>query len=502
MKHKTLTTWSLASVVMALGCAPVPEVDDDDTDSPEVIIGHNDLQLVGPQGGNVPARYAPLYPLVGQIHRYYVSEGNIQSKTCTASYLGRGIAMTAGHCLDAPTSEVRDRVCPGVLVSWGSVAGAPSTLRSACQRVLRARNDRAGTDYAFFEVFPPPTGELAVNLTAGASSASPTRGTMLSHPDGDPLSWSGTCALTTPYGSIFPHQCDSEGGSSGAPIFDDATLRVVGINLGTDAGLLNYGRFVSATPLAGLLSVASNQGSGVAVVTASTTLSCGPTGSVVVQDDRVARMTACNGLRSCTVTPEIPAGCRLLSTQAQYRCVPGGALQGVATNNAANPQLTMSCSVGGVAPSSFWTLFASEEGSPAITCDGPLGHDELTAPRAMTGLACRGDYCDSVAGQCPTTDRVPLTGASSWTTSFSEENPLKTCAAGAYVTGLRCSGSYCDNLALQCSPSTRPWGRCALQPSVSDEQESRTCPAGSFVAGVQCTGRYCDNLSMYCCEPG
>lgn len=500
--HAPAAPAALAALALlcAPGCAPSP--DELAAAAQPVIVGANDYRLVGPLGpGGIPTRYEPLYPSIGQLLRHYASASasGVSSKTCTVSYIGRGVALTAGHCLDAPSSEVRDVTCPGVVVNWASIAGAPATLTSACQRVLRARDDTAGTDYALFEVFPPPTRALAVDTAMGASSPGGGRATLFSHPKGAPLTWSGTCALTTPYGSIFPHQCDLEGGSSGAPILDDDNLAVVGIVLGDDAGILNYGRYLSATPTADVYNGRAAQAAGITVVSASTTFNC--SGASVSRDDGLALMQAHNGYRARAVTPPPMPGCAFASTSVRYQCGGIGSTYAVGTNNAASPFVTLSCPTGAAEEPPFWTLFASEEnGGPATSCQGPLGHIDLPRPRAVDGVACRGSYCDAVSVRCPSSERAPITGAPFWTASFSEESPQRNCPAGYYVTGLKCTGSYCDNLSLQCAASSRPWGACTLLPAFSEEQTGyRTCPAGTSLAGVRCTGRYCDNLSLYCC---
>ena len=482
-----LTLGAFAS--LPLGCAPP---DDDAATAQPVIVGRNDLTFVGP-AGSVPSRYDGLYPAIGHFRRRY--PGGYSG--CTASYIGRGVAMTAGHCFDAPTSEARDRLCHGTDVEWALIQGFDPLFRSTCQRVLRMKDDNAGTDYAFFEVYPPPTRSLAVDTATGSSRAGGGRATLFSHPSNRALMWSGTCAITTPYGSIFPHQCDMEGGSSGAPILKDDTLEAVGINLGDDAGLLNYGRFLSATPAASILSERASWG-GVTITSARTTQRCGA--SLLTSDHTYASIRAANGLRSATVAAAVSPGCSLASLSVSYQCGGAGATYGAGTNNDAVRAVTLACPSGLAEPPPYWSSFVSEENaSPATSCDGWLGDGEASPPRAIDGVACRGGYCDDVSVRCPRDGRTPLTGASFWTAYFSEEQPARFCPAGSYVTGLRCSGSSCDNVSLQCTPSSRPWATCVQLPAFSDEQGSSTCPAGTRVVGLRCTGRYCDNLALTCC---
>ena len=486
--HPLLTLGALAAIVP--NCAP-PDEADTTSEAQPVVVGTNNLTYVGP-AGNVPARYDGLYPAIGHFRRRH--PGGYSG--CTASYIGRGVAMTAGHCFDAPTSEARDRLCHGTDVEWARIEGRGGLFRSTCQRVLRMKDDNAGTDYAFFEVYPPPTRALAVDTATGSSRAGGGRATVFSHPSNRALMWSGTCAITTPYGSIFPHQCDTEGASSGAPILKDDTLEVLGMNLGTDGGLLNYGRYLSATPAATALAERASWG-GLTVTSARTTLRCG--GLLRVSDDTHAVIRAVNGLRSAAVTAAVSPGCTLASLSVSYQCGGAGATYGAGTSSDAVRAVTLSCPSGLAEPPPYWSSFVSEESaSPAATCDGWLGDPEQP-PRAIDGVACRGDYCDDVSVRCPRDNRTPLTGAPFWTAYFSEEHPARFCPTGSYVTGMRCSGSNCDSVSLQCTPSSRPWGTCTQLPAFSEEQGAATCPAGTRVVGLRCTGRYCDNLALTCC---
>jgi hypothetical protein len=479
---------------LATSCAP-PDATDLSTATQPVIVGHDDLTYVGPSG-SVPSRYNGLYPSIGHFRKRDINDQGAHYTGCTASYIGRGVAMTAGHCFDAPTSEARDKLCHGTDVEWALIEGQGPLFRSACQRILRAKDDDAGTDYAFFEVFPPPTRALTLDTSMGRTSPGGGNATLFSHPDNRSLMWSGTCPITTPYGSIFPHRCDMEGGSSGAPILRDDTLAVVGINLGDDGATLNYGRFLGATPAATVLSERAAWG-GVTVTSARTTQRCGAV--LQSRDDTYAFIQTYNGLR--TVSAGLPAssGCSFASVSVSYQCAGAGSVYNAGTNDTTRPFVTLSCPSGLTEAPPYWTSFQSEEhGGPATTCDGWTGNHEPTL-RAIDGVACSGSYCDNVSVRCPGTIRAPITGAPFWTAFFSEEQPARFCPAGSYVTGLRCSGSNCDNISLRCAPSSRPWGTCTQLPAFSEEQVSSTCPSGTHVTGMRCTGRYCDNIALTCC---
>ena len=215
----------------------------------EKIIGTNDLTPVKQDGANIPAKYAALVDAFG-----------VLSVGCTATHIGNGIVLSAGHCFSA-TSTRKDNVpCAGKTVKWGVRVDKASYLTSKCETVLAMEQSDA-RDYAIFRVSPVPTATVAID--AARRPALNTTLTIFSHPQLRPLEWSKTCPLLDAsaggWGADqFTHQCDTEGGSSGATILDDSTLKVVGIH---DGGLMpwNYGTYLSDTPIAELLTVATEE---------------------------------------------------------------------------------------------------------------------------------------------------------------------------------------------------------------------------------------------------
>lgn len=207
------------------------------------IIGDNDLVPVAQDGSNIPERYRGLIDAFGEI-----------SMGCTATHLGDGLVLTAGHCFDAPATRTEHLDCAGITVDWGVRAGAAGYLTSRCEDVLVAElnGDR---DYAIFRVSPAPTAKVEVAATSQPALGSSL--TIFSHPQLRPLEWSQTCTLQGADNAgrgvdEFSHQCDTEPGSSGAAILSDVTLAVVGIHDGGRAPW-NYGTYLSQTPLSELL---------------------------------------------------------------------------------------------------------------------------------------------------------------------------------------------------------------------------------------------------------
>ncbi len=215
----------------------------------EKVIGTDDKIIVDGEGLNIPARYRPLLNAFGLL-----------SMGCSATHVGNGIAITAGHCFNAPTTKAFDRPCSDT-VEWGYRKNATVNLTSNCIRILEMQtNDN--TDYAIFKVDAVPSVKVLVDL-----DTRPQHGIDLDifgHPQARPLEWSPAGSRSTPPcrlvvnaqadggfdgTDMFNHQCDTEPGNSGSSILDDATLKVVGIHNG---GLTpwNYATYLIDTPLA------------------------------------------------------------------------------------------------------------------------------------------------------------------------------------------------------------------------------------------------------------
>ena len=208
-----------------------------------LVIGEDDRQIVDAKWLDANPRYRALVDAIGILKR---TDGS----TCTASYIGGGLAITAGHCVDADSSERRNLPCDNISIQWGFRNDAAPYLTSKCVRVLAARQ-LIPYDYAILEVSPLPRAEIRAVHNAGSSSGVTTPGIMLSHPGGRPLIWSGKCYLP-PYAIAVAHECDSEGGSSGALILEEKFLLAVGIHYG-HSGLLNSAIYLAHVPVGDIM---------------------------------------------------------------------------------------------------------------------------------------------------------------------------------------------------------------------------------------------------------
>ncbi len=248
MQASTKTFLALALLGFGAGCANA-DVETEIVQSTEQakVIGTNDFVVVKGDGANVPAKYRPVLDAVGHM-----------SMGCTATHIGNGIVVSAGHCFRATSVRKNNFACPNVTVRWGLRADSPSYLTSTCTTVLAAQQSR-DIDYSIFKVSPVPAAEVAVDYAA--RPAIDTTLTIFSHPRSRPLEWSQTCLLKPAssggWGADqFSHQCDTDPGSSGATILDDSSLAVIGIHDGGTSAW-NYGTFLADTPLGEILDAAA-----------------------------------------------------------------------------------------------------------------------------------------------------------------------------------------------------------------------------------------------------
>jgi hypothetical protein len=201
--------------------------------SQEKIIGENDLLPVNGDASNLPKNLQPLASAVGQLN-----------VGCTATHIGNGLALTAGHCVSvSPRSSSSS--CRSLGIVWGNRGTQPTLSVSKCLQIVE-RKYTGGLDFALLKIENPPSTFIPVETENPQSSRFVT---MLSFPRMRPLEWSKNCEIRE-YNNPslatlkFFHDCDSESGSSGAAIIDQQTLKIVGIHGGA-GDEFNYGMFSS-----------------------------------------------------------------------------------------------------------------------------------------------------------------------------------------------------------------------------------------------------------------
>ena len=221
----------------------------------EKIIGENDLVLVNAEGTNVPLRYRNLINAFGKL-----------TMGCTATHIGFGYVLTAGHCFWAPPTVQKDLDCSDQKIEWGLRDGKEPYMTSQCEKIVIEQMDNQN-DYAILKVSPVPPVAIAPELNRRAAIGDTL--TIFSHPNELPLHWSRMCGVEKVQHSDLPekslkHKCDTNPGSSGATIINVLSMKVVGIHDGGIGGLssvvpnpeldpmytgLNYGTFIMNSPL-------------------------------------------------------------------------------------------------------------------------------------------------------------------------------------------------------------------------------------------------------------
>ena len=155
----------------------------------------------------------------------------------------------------------------------------------------------------------------------------------------------------------------------------------------------------------------------------------------------------------------------------------------------------------------YWTEWHSEETIPPAVCE----YGDL-----ITGFGCSGGFCDNVRLNCETkgfaftsrywtrhvSDEKDGTCQSSSNGYFDCNWDVMSCGSNGFMTGVSCKGQYCDNLSLECV-TLRDNSRsdCRWSDWVSEENGGTLqFPAGYYAAGMQCSGSNCDNLRFYICR--
>ncbi|MBX3041719.1 MAG: trypsin-like peptidase domain-containing protein [Bdellovibrionaceae bacterium] len=221
------------------------------------VIGSNDLVVSNGGAVNLPHQVREAVDTVGLI-----------SMGCTGTHIGSNLVLTAGHCFLTLPAPIGDNyACPDITIQWG-VRGDRRGLVSRCLRVVSLQLDRE-SDWAVFEVDRAPIKYSTVNIKDRVQPNQVL--TVLSHPEGRPLEWSRRCKML-PFVSrgngprSLHHQCDTQPGSSGAPVYDLETMQVIGVHNGgfgnnvNGAGTVNYGTYVNTLPWQRIIAKARTRG--------------------------------------------------------------------------------------------------------------------------------------------------------------------------------------------------------------------------------------------------
>lgn len=201
------------------------------------IIGSDDRVWVDNSGSNIPEHIRPLMNSIG-LMKFKNSDG--MRAGCTATHLGEGLVVTAGHCIHE---------CESITVTWGVRGSEEGYLKSQCTEIVNSENTDF-VDYAFFKVDNAPESFISADFSWVVPSESPTALAVLAHHELKPLQFSTNCVTSGVNGQSdaqFTHDCDTLGGGSGAAIIDANTLKVIGIHNGAfrlvTGDVINYGTY-------------------------------------------------------------------------------------------------------------------------------------------------------------------------------------------------------------------------------------------------------------------
>lgn len=218
------------------------------------IIGINPLVPVKADGSNLEASLRSVLDAFGVL----VIDG---SGGCSVTHIGKGYAVSAGHCFLEHEGKALHKSCDNFKVKWG-YRGSPKpvvTGESQCTELVYAQLSNK-LDFAVFRVDNAP--KVAVPIAIENKPTAPnTKITIFGYPQIRPLEWSQYCSVHAASdagkdgrkdmfaGSLFVHQCDTEPGNSGSSILAISKTegpKVMGIHNGAGPSNVkfNYGTYM------------------------------------------------------------------------------------------------------------------------------------------------------------------------------------------------------------------------------------------------------------------
>lgn len=227
MKHGAKVWSAVILIVNIVGCGGSKQAPN--ASSLKRIIGQNDYVEVADDANNIPENLRSIADAVG-----------ILSEGCTATHLGGGYVLTAGHCVLPLLYEDDEfpqyNIPCDQTISWGYRSSHQPTLVGKCEKfVTGERNSR--NDWAILKVDRFPEAKVAIDQSVDPVSG--TQLTLFSHPKHQSLTWSQFCRwdnfekvrAASPTG--FSFDCDLEPGSSGGALIRVDTGKIVGNVLGS-----------------------------------------------------------------------------------------------------------------------------------------------------------------------------------------------------------------------------------------------------------------------------
>ncbi len=218
---------------------------------PSPLIANASLELLNDFAAN--SRYRELVTSAGVLRLDLLVEidGIEQISPCTAFLIDSDKLLTAGHCL-APAKRSGDLLEGSLRVGYYSDADEGVNIPSKFAILEEGEKREKQLDYAIVKIDPAAASLLKENGYHSARMSGVLQAAqdlvVIHHPLGDVLHLSRrNCRLaggdSEPQTSeYFEHSCGTLPGTSGAPIFDDRSMTVVGVHVRGDPNVIQLNR--------------------------------------------------------------------------------------------------------------------------------------------------------------------------------------------------------------------------------------------------------------------
>jgi len=209
----------------------------------EQIIKKNDLeQVISLSEGDV------LREIARPVGRLALENEDGKISFCTASVIDTDLILTNFHCVPGQKSNP---VKAAIL--WMGYLTASSRKGVAQYKVnIKPIEADESRDFAVLKVEGTPGNEWGRVTFSDATPGESSSLVIIQHPGGSVQYLTrGGCRTASPAtkGDDLMHECDTLGGSSGAPIFDNNTRRVIGLHYSAVGLKLNAGKRIAALAL-------------------------------------------------------------------------------------------------------------------------------------------------------------------------------------------------------------------------------------------------------------
>ncbi|GIL16273.1 MAG: hypothetical protein BroJett040_00240 [Oligoflexia bacterium] len=171
---------------------------------------------------------------LSQTHHYCPSEKYVQETSqsfCSGFLIAPDLVLTAGHCIDSAQK------CTETLFVFDFVRtlrpySTPSAKTYRCQKLISqtSRTSISGGDYALIQLERPVANRKPLQIDWNPNLQINMPLSLYGFPNGIPLKVdNGTLRLIEDNGNFIKTEIDSFSGSSGSPLVDSETHKVIGM---------------------------------------------------------------------------------------------------------------------------------------------------------------------------------------------------------------------------------------------------------------------------------